>query len=162
MRARRVIRGVGAIAAGFVVLIGGLLAYHPVLGTFNRLFRMPAVVKEPFIETLSESAGEAKIQRERLVEAWRSKRSYGLYKIQKSVEGTPVGIWLITSAGRLTLVTDYTRDSYSTRAIYVSEPASAELGPPKEEEQHPLRDWFPDSEQVYIRCRLSADQIEFF
>jgi hypothetical protein len=123
---------------------------------------MPAIVREPFIETLSQSAGEATIQRERLLEAWRSKNSYGLYKIQTSIEGTPVGMWLITSGGRLTLVTDYTRDSYSTRAIYVAEPASAELGPPREEEQHPLRAWFPHSQQVYIRCRLSGDHVEFF
>jgi hypothetical protein len=82
--------------------------------------------------------------------------------VQKTVEGTPVGIWLITFEGSLTLVTDYTRDSYSTRAIHVARPVLVELGVPKAEEQHPLRAWFPDPSQVYVRCKLSAGDVAFF
>lgn len=150
------------VAAGVAVLIGGLFLYHPAVGIFNRLFRMPAIVEASFIELLSASATTAEAQRERLVDAWRNGRSYGLHKVQKTVEGTPVGVWLITSEGSLTLVTDYTRDSYSTRAIDVANPILVELGPPRADEQHPLRAWFPDSSQVYVRCKLAADRVEFF
>ena len=101
-------------------------------------------------------------QRRRLLESWQTRGNYGLHRVQKTVEGSPVGLWLITSGGGPTLVTDYTRDSYSTRAIYVSTPSSLELGGPTRQEQHPLRAWFPDHEQIYLRCILPNSWVEFF
>jgi hypothetical protein len=59
MRTRRVVAG---IVAGAAVLIGGLFLYSPVLGGFNRLFRMPAIVKASFVEPLSESAELATVR----------------------------------------------------------------------------------------------------
>jgi hypothetical protein len=158
-RRRRIIAAVVAISTGFV--IAGLL-YHPTLGAFNRLVRLPRVVYASFVEDLSESAEVAMAQRLRLLESWQTRGDYGLHRVQKTVEGTPVGLWLITSGGSLTLVTDYTRDSYSTRGIYVSTPSSLELGTPTRQEQHPLRAWFPDREQTYLRCIFGSGGVEFF
>jgi hypothetical protein len=137
-------------------------AYGPVSGAINRAVRMPPVTKASFVQPLSANAEEASAQRQRLLAAWRSKASYGLHREQSSVEGTPIGIWLVAQGGSLTLVTDYSRDPYSTREVHVQNPVSLELGPLSAEERHPLRSWFPSATEVYLRCRLASNQVAFF
>jgi len=161
MRARIRHIGIAVVSLG-VLLVGAALLFGPALGAFNRVFRMPAVVRAPFVEAVSDSPDLANAQRQRLLEAWRAGRSYGLHRVVKTVEATPVGLWLVTSGGTLTLITDYTRDPYSNRSIQVAEPAAVELGVLAPEERHPLRAWFPDSGQTYLRCRFTGGHVEFF
>lgn len=144
------------------LFIGAYVLYGPTLGAFNRMFRMPAVVHSPFVEALSTSPDLAAAQRQRFLDAWRERRDYGLHRVQATVEATPVGLWIITTGGTLTLVTDYSRDVYSRRSIEVAMPESVELGTPTPGTQHPLRAWFPASQLTYLRCRFANGNVEFF
>jgi hypothetical protein len=159
MRARRALAGTGVAIA---LLIAGFCLYWPALGAFNRLLRMPPEVGAPYVESLARTPSAADAQRKRLVDAWRSRRDYGLRRTQLTIEATPVELWLITSGGGLTYVVDYTRDAYSNRGVYTAHPVSVEVGAEKPDEAHPLRAWFPTSEQAYLRCKLSNGSVEFF
>src|SRR5439155_14417750 len=112
---------------------------------------MPAIVKAPFVEALSRTSEVALTQRRHLLASWQARGDYGLRRVQSTVEGTPASLWLITTGGALTLITDYTRDSYSTRAVDVATPKSLDLASPARDEQHPLRPWFPSREETYLR-----------
>jgi hypothetical protein len=142
--------------------VEAFLVWGPVLGAFNRAVRMPWIVHAAFIETVSWDASAASTQRRRLLDAWSDGGEYGLHRVQPSVEGDPIGLWLIASKGRLTLVTDYSRDDHSTRGIGLVEPVSIELAMPRPGDQHPLRAWFPRDDETYLRCTLSNGGTSFF
>src|SRR5262249_17344266 len=158
-RMRRILT---AFAAGAGCLLGVVLLYGPVLGAWTRATRLPPLVHEPFIEDLSSDASTAASQRARLLDAWHAGSDYGLRRTQNSVEGTPIGLWLITSKHQLSLITDYSRDSFSTRGIDVATPIALEIATPAAEDQHPLRAWFPARTTAYLRCTLPNGHVAFF
>ena len=142
---------IGTLLAGSLGLIG-LYAYYPLKGIFNRLFRMPSVVDQPFVSELQETNGLG--QRKQFLEAWRAGRNFGLHRRVSSVEGDPIHLWLITEEANLTLVTDFTRDTNSVRTITVGHPVAITLC--EERGGDPFRAWFPRLDETYL-CLVFAN-----
>jgi Domain of unknown function (DUF4362) len=115
-----------------------------------------------FVEQLSETPGVSVQQRLRFVSAMEKGEQYGLRRTEYSVEGTPIHLSLTTDAGKLTFITDYRDDPYSTRQIYTEHPISVQLGKIQPGEQHALRAWFPSQDVEYLHCVMSDGKVEFF
>jgi hypothetical protein len=122
----------------------------------------PAIADSAFIERLSPKDAVAAEQRARFVRAWKTSASFGLSTSVQTVEGTPIHLILATEKGVITLITDYSDDEFSNRSIASEHPVSVSLGVPRQEEQHPLRSWFPDAERQYIRCVMADGSVSFF
>jgi hypothetical protein len=105
------------------------------------------------------SAEHAEEQREELIRAWRAGETAALRRVQRTVEGDPIEIFLIVKSGRATLVTDYTRDPLGPREFAVQHPTDLSLGGPRD--SNPFRAWFPES-AVYVVCRLEDGRTEYF
>ena len=140
-----------AIALTVCVVVAGLFTYYPLKGVFNRAFRTPAIVKQPFVQELQEPDGLR--QRQQLLEAWSAGATSGLHRQVSTAEGKPVQLWLVTDRATLTLITDFTRDTFSRRDITVGHPTGMNLCKGSDDSD-PLRAWFPRSDQVYLRLRF--------
>ena len=120
------------IALGVVALLSCALAVAihtpgPVKGWYQRTFHAPAVLNAGFIVPFDKQQGHS--LREQFIAIYRARQgSYGLRRTAFSVEGTPIGECLLVESGRLTLITDYTGDSYSSREFRIQHPTSIELG----------------------------------
>ena len=80
--------------------------------------------------------------------------SYGLRKTVESIEGTPVGQCLVVEDGRLTIVSDYTRDAYGNREFGIRYPTNVILGPVgAAEESVPFT---PTQGQIVLKCYLET------
>jgi len=124
---------------------------------------MPAVIREPFmIELRGESASQQALK---FVQSWEAATSAGLHRRVQTVEGEPVDLWVITQSGHLTLVTDFTRDGFSDRAIVEEHPIAVALlwrGLGPEIPPDPLRAWFPRENQAYLLISLGRDRFAYF
>ncbi|MEW6369060.1 MAG: hypothetical protein AB1714_30905 [Acidobacteriota bacterium] len=69
---------------------------------------------------------------------------------------------ILVKNGELTLIRDYTRDSYGIREFTVQVPTRVDLGTVIEELLHPLNDRFPESTRSYIRCYIPTGEIVYF
>lgn len=115
-----------------------------------------------YVEQLSESPKLSAQQRLRFLTAMQKGEKYGLRRTEYSVEGTPIYLSLITASGKLTLITDYRDDPYSTKQKYTEHPVSVGMGKIKPEEQHALRSWFPAPDTEYLRCLMQDGNVAFF
>jgi hypothetical protein len=126
LRARpMVLRVLGCGLLGLVLFVVGIYARGPLTGFFNRTFRMPSVVAEPFVVEISESGRPRQCQD--LLAAWRAGTDAGLHQVGLSVEGDQIHEWLIARGGMLTYIRDHTRDAYSARSIIVEHPVAARI-----------------------------------
>ncbi len=147
------------MAMGALILaIAALYAYFPVKGLVVRTFLMPPVLASPCI-TEVDAASSAQ-QRQRFVDAWRGRTCAGLHQCVSTIEGDPLNLWAITEQGRLTLVTDYTRDAYSHRGVDVQHPIEVEVW--QKRDSNPLRAWFPRDDRPYLRFIMADGSDAFF
>ena len=109
---------------------GVAVALHPpgpLTGWYQRAFRTPPILSASFIVPFDKQRGQS--QREQFISVYQARHgSYGLRRTAFSVEGTPIGECLLVEAGALTLITDYTRDSYGIREFRIQHPGSVALG----------------------------------
>jgi hypothetical protein len=114
-----------------LALLGCVLAIAihtpgPIKGWYQRAFQTPPILNASFIVRFDKQQGKA--EREQFIAIYQARRgSYGLRRTAWSVEGTPIGECLLVEDGFLTLISDYTRDSYSSREFRVQHPTSVTL-----------------------------------
>jgi len=89
---------------------------------------MPSIVKENNFALWNEADS-----RDDLIKAFY--RSYkngdafaGFKQERRSIEATPIILYLITQAGKITLILDYTYDKFGGRGIVVENPTSLSIG----------------------------------
>lgn len=99
----------------------------PVKGWYQRAFHRPRILEASFIVQFDKQQGPS--QRERFISIYQAGQgSFGLGRTACSAEGTSIGEFLLVENGLLTLVTDYTRDSYGNREFQIQHPTSVKLG----------------------------------
>jgi hypothetical protein len=69
---------------------------------------------------------------------------------------------VLVKNGFLTLIRDYTRDSYGIREFAVQAPTRVDLGSVPEDGVHPLSDRFPERNKVFLRCYFSTGETVYF
>jgi hypothetical protein len=152
--------GVG-IVVGLSVLVAIGVTYGPAKGLYHRTFRRPAILSAYFIQPFDPHRGE--VQRETLFRIWKSGHGeLGLRQQVGSVEGTPIEMHLIVQEGKITLIRDYTRDSFGIREFVTSRPVNLILGPLSGGEVHPLDDRFPSSGVTSLKCVFTSGRVVFF
>ena len=145
-----------AFVAVSAVLYLGLRLYGPVKGAYWRAFRTPDLVRDSAVEQLSPVHADA--QRTRLFDVWQSGRGkYGLRQTTLSIEGTPIGLILVTEDGRATLVFDYTRDAYGPRRFVVQPVEALEVGSAAAGRRGPTHHG-----STRLRCTLEAREATWF
>jgi hypothetical protein len=131
IRRLRIVPVLATTLAVLVLLSAALAAaIHtagPVKGWYQRAFHTPPLLNAPFVVQFDKRQGHSK--RERFISIYQARQgSYGLRRTGWSVEGTPIGECVLVENGLLTIITDYTRDSYGNREFNVRHPTSVKLG----------------------------------
>jgi hypothetical protein len=130
----------------------------PVKGWYYRTFRTPAILYSTFIVDFDKQHAAA--QRQKLFEVYQAKSgSYGLRKVDSSIEGTPVGVYLIVESGRTTLIADFTQDSYGDRRFDILYPTNIVLAPVTASETS--QSSVTPVETVVLKCYLAKGVISF-
>jgi hypothetical protein len=109
-----------------VLTVASLFLAGPVKGLYYRTFKRPEITKSNFVDTLSSVPSLAAEQRKHFIAAWNDGSNYGLHIIRRTIEGDPVGLWLITNKKQVSLIIDYTHDPWSYRKYYIEHPSSVE------------------------------------
>ncbi len=158
---RFVVIAVSAIVVLALALFVASRVYGPAKGMFFRTFYSPAVLRDPSVQALTATTGKA--QRDHFMQVYLShKGAFGLSQRVSSVEGTPIGMTLLVRDGALTLVLDYTRDSFGIRKFRTVTPSYVDLGSVLEPQLHPLDDRFPKEGPLYLRCYLESGRVMYF
>ena len=133
-------------------------SYGPAKGWFYRTFRTPTILHSTFIVDYDKQ--QATSQRQKLFEIYQAKSgSFGLHRVGGSIEGTPVGAYLIVESGHITLIHDFTRDAYGCRTFTTRYPTNIVLAPVSPSEASPPIT--PPEGMVVLKCYLDGGVINF-
>ncbi|HTI99780.1 MAG TPA: hypothetical protein VL527_12945 [Dongiaceae bacterium] len=146
------------VAVVALSLVACIYCYGPTKGWFHRTFRTPAILHSAFIEDFDRQ--QAATQRQKLFSIYQAKSgSHGLRKVTSTIEGTPVGKFLIVEGGRVTVVSDYTRDAFGNREFVIQHPTNIVLAAVQSTEE--AVPFTPDQGSIVLKCYFDGGVVFF-
>ncbi|MHC4394136.1 MAG: hypothetical protein ACYS1A_00640 [Planctomycetota bacterium] len=108
----------------FIVLcVAALFLAGDIKGLYHRLFHVPVLLKGSSTVRIDTSVSPDSVRKD-FFAVYQSGTGFScLSRMVTSIEGDDILLYLVTSDGTVTLITDYTRDPHSGRN-FVSEPVS--------------------------------------
>ena len=147
------------VAIVALALVTRVYFYSPAKGWFYRTFRTPAILHSTFIEDFDRQ--QAATQRQKFLDVYHAKSgSFGLRKTGGTIEGTPVGKFLIVEGGRVTVVSDYTRDAFGNREFGVQYPTNVILAPVEASEE--AVPFTPARGSLVLKCYLDSGGVLYY
>ncbi len=147
------------VAVVAFALVTRVYCYGPAKGWFYRTFHTPAILHSAFIEDFDRQ--QAATQRQKLFGIYQARSgSYGLRKAGSTIEGTPVGKFLIIEGGRVTVVSDYTRDTFGNREFGIQHPTNVVLAEVEATEE--AVPFTPARGSIVLKCYLDSGGVVYY